>query len=199
MAIETEVKFRTTADSWQEIREDFERTYKLDHVEEQTNQYFNTKDGELDRRKIGLRLRLVKGRSIVNIKRDTKESHKREEIEEAYAGTLDRLPPDSPILQQLLKEIDRSYEDIVPHVAMTTKRYVYLIEEPAVKIEVCFDDVLITGNGRDYPLYEIEFELVSGDEARLLELTAAFRAKHGSKVEQSAVSKLAYALHLVQN
>lgn len=199
MAIETEVKFRTTAASWQEIKDDFERTYKLDHIEEQTNQYYNTKNGELDRLRIGLRLRLVKGRSIVNIKRDTKESHKREEMEEAYEGTLERLPQDSPILQNLLNEIGCAYEDIVPHVAMTTKRYVYLIEEPTVKIEVCFDDVLISGNGQDNPLYEIEFELVSGDEARLLELTAAFRAKHGSRVEQSAVSKLAYALQLVQN
>ncbi|ARU61751.1 hypothetical protein CBW65_12495 [Tumebacillus avium] len=198
MAIETEVKFRTTAASWQEIKDDFERTYQLDHIEEQTNQYYNTKNGDLDRLRIGLRLRLVKGRSIVNIKRDTKESHKREEIEEEYAGTLERLPQDSLILQNLLNEVGCAYEDIVPHVRMTTKRYVYLIEEPTVKIEVCFDDVLISGNGQDHPLYEIEFELVSGDEARLLELTAAFRAKHGSRVEQSAVSKLAYALQLVQ-
>ncbi|ASS76304.1 hypothetical protein CIG75_16020 [Tumebacillus algifaecis] len=198
MSIETEVKFRTEQAAWQQIKEEFGHTYQLDHIEEQTNQYYNTTDGELDRLKIGLRLRQVKGRSIVNIKRDTKESHKRVEIEETYEGTLDTLPKDSPILNDLLQEIDRTYEEVVPHVAMRTKRYVYLIEEQTVKIEVCFDEVLITGNGRDYPLYEIEFELVSGEENRLLQLTDAFRVQHGSRVEQSSVSKLAYALHLVR-
>ncbi len=197
MAIETEVKFRMERASWEQIKDDFDRLYQLDHTEEQSNQYFNTKGGELDRLRIGLRLRVVKGRSIVNIKRDTKESHKRQEVEEVYPGTLLALPEHSPILQSLLAEIGCSYGEIVASVAMHTERHVYMIEEKTVKIEVCFDDVTITGNGQEHPLHEVEFELIEGEEDRLLELAEEFRSKYGVLVEQSSVSKLAYAIQLV--
>lgn len=197
MGMETEVKFRMEKDVWLEIKGEFGSRLKADHVERQTNQYYNTVGNELNERRIGLRLRVLEDRSILAIKRDTKVAHRRQEVEEVYEGRLERLPEESPALRELLAEVGASYEDIVPLVMLRAERTVFLLEEEAFRAEVCFDEVAIVDVCREHMLYEVEFELVSGAEERLLQVVGAFRDKYGERVEQSAVSKLQYALELV--
>jgi triphosphatase len=199
MAIETEVKFRMDGATWAEIKEEYDRTHVLHNFEEQTNQYYNTVGNELEERKIGLRLRVMADKSVLTIKRDTEIAHKREEIEETYPAGTERLPEESPALQKLLADVGASYDQLVPLVMMTTRRSVYLIEEAELKAEVCLDDVSIVNVCREHKLYEVEFELIEGSEARLLEITRDFAARYGDRVEQSSVPKLAYAMELVSD
>ncbi|KEO82148.1 CYTH domain-containing protein [Tumebacillus flagellatus] len=197
MAIEMEVKFRMTADTWAAIKADYDGEHALHHIERQTNQYYDTSDRRLGAKEIGLRLRVLEDRSILAVKRSTDEAHKRIEIEETYTDAPDRLPPESPALQALLGELGIQYDDIAPLVMLRTERFIYEIEEQGVKAEVCFDDVSIVGRCREHKLYEIEFELLSGREERLYQIVQAFKNQYGTTVEESSIPKLVYALNLV--
>lgn len=197
MAIEMEVKFRMNQDTWSKIKEDYEQLHPVSHVERQSNQYYDTSDRKLGAREIGLRLRVLEDRSILAIKRSTDDAHKRIEIEESYADAPDRLPHTSPALQELLQEIGAEYDDIAPLVMLRTERYVFDLEEAGFQAEVCFDDVSIVGRCREHKLYEIEFELLAGDEARLYQIVEEFQHKYGNSIEESAIPKLVYALNLV--
>ncbi|MGZ4134045.1 MAG: CYTH domain-containing protein, partial [Tumebacillaceae bacterium] len=179
---------------------EFDQKYAVHAVENQTNQYFNTKGNEIETLRIGLRLRTLpdENRSIVAIKRNTKDAHKRVEIQEEYAGVWDNLPPQSEAVRELMQEIGCTYEDIVPLVTLQAQRTIYLLEEANLRAEVCFDDVTILGADQEFKLHEVEFELLDGSEERLLQITEAFRTTHGDQVEQSAKSKLEIALHLVR-
>jgi triphosphatase len=101
-------------------------------------------------------------------------------------------------LREFLEEIGCTYEDIVPLVTLQAQRTIYLLEEATLRAEVCFDDVTILGADQEFKLYEVEFELLEGSEERLLQFTEAFRDAHGDRVEQSAISKLQFALELVR-
>jgi len=199
MAIETEVKFRMDRMTWEEIEDAYNRTRTVDHVEDQTNQYYDTINGEIGQRKIGLRLRILntENRSVLAIKQDTADPNKRLEIEEKYEGLLETLPEDSPALKQLLQDIGCTYDDIVPLVMLRTVRTIYMLEEDDLRAEVCFDDVSIVDVCREHKLYEIEFELLEGSEEKLMSIVSEFKNQYGDRVEHSAVSKLAYALKLV--
>lgn len=197
MAIEMEVKFRMDADVWAAIKADYDREHPLHHVERQTNQYYDTSDRRLGALEIGLRLRVLADRSILAIKRNTTEAHKRVEIEETYTEAPDHLPSDSPALQALLEEIGATYDDIAPLVMLRTERFIFEIEEQGVRAEVCFDDVSIVDRCREHKLYEVEFELLSGSEERLYQLVHAFQNQYGAAVQESSIPKLVYALNLV--
>lgn len=197
MAIETEVKFRMEKAAWTAIKADYERDHTVDHIEEQTNQYYHDTKGQINERRIGLRLRRMPDKCVLTIKGDSADGIKREEIEETYPAATDSLPPDSPALQALLARVGIAYEDLVPQVMMTTRRTVFQLQEGGFAAAVCFDDVSILDTCREHKLFEIEFELVSGDESRLFEIVDAFHRRYGEQVERSGVSKLAYALNLV--
>ena len=197
MAVEMEVKFRMDREAWQEIKRDYEADNPLDHVERQSNQYYDTLDRRLSAEKVGLRLRLLEDRTILTIKRDTKEAHKRQELEENYPAGLERLPVESQALQDLLADLNISYDDLAPLVMLRTERSIYILKEGDVEAEVCFDDVSIIGRCREHKLYEVEFELLNGSEERLLQIVQAFQNKYGGRVQQSSISKLGYAMQLV--
>ncbi|HEU4965396.1 MAG TPA: CYTH domain-containing protein [Bacilli bacterium] len=196
MPIETEIKFRTDKQTWHDLKTLYQADHQVHHIEHQTNQYYNTAGNELNDCRIGLRLRILDNQSILTIKRDTKDAHKREEIEETYPGHLDTLPPDSPALQALLDEIGTTYDQIVPLVMLRAERTVFLLDRPTFQAEVCFDDVSILDVCKEHKLYEIEFELLTGSEQDLLNTVAHFRDTYGDRIEQSAISKLQYALEL---
>jgi triphosphatase len=197
MAIETEIKYKVERAAWEQIKADFERDHRAERIEEQTNQYYTDTKGELNKRKIGLRLRLLPDATILTIKLDSKDGIKREETEEMYPPGTDTLPPDSPALQALLQKVGCSYDEIVPLVMMTTRRTVYLIREPGLVAEVCFDDVAILDICREHKLYEIEFELLEGEEKHLFALVDSFEKRYSGQLIRSTVTKLAYALQLV--
>jgi triphosphatase len=198
MGIELEVKFRMERETWLAIKHDYEERHVVHRVEQQTNQYFDTLDRRLGKLRIGLRLRLLDERTILSIKRDTMEENKRQEVEEMYEGILEKLPVDSPALRDLLQEVGCLYEELAPLVMLRTERTIFKIEEAGVKAEACFDDVTIIGRCREHKLYEVEFELLEGSEERLLALVNSFRNQYGKAVQQSSVSKLGYAMQLVE-
>jgi inorganic triphosphatase YgiF len=200
MANETQHNFRINNATWETIKDEFATRYRVHGMENQTNNYYNTVGNEIETLRIGLRLRVLpdEGRSILAIKRDTEVVHKRVEIQEEYDGVWESLPPQSPALGELLQEIGCTYEDIVPLVTLQAQRTIYLLEEAELQAEVCFDEVTILGADAEFKLYEVEFELLSGSEERLLAITNAFRDQYGDQVEQSAASKLEIALGLVQ-
>jgi len=197
MAIETEVKFRMDRETWLAARAALVEEYGTFVVERQTNQYYTTADGQLEAQRIGLRLRVLDDASILCVKRDTKDAHKRQEVEERYEEILETLPRNSPVLQDLLNELGSTYDDLVPLVMLRTERTLLHITEPGVSYEVCCDDVAIVDRCREVKLYEVEFEHVDGSEELMWKRVDAFKNQHGDKVEVRTDSKLAYALQQV--
>ena len=131
------------------------------------NHYFDTPNADLNRAKAALRVRKAGDDYIQTLKTRGEfvdGAHRREEWE---------WPVSSPELALSLLEdtplnagLDLSRLQIV--FETNFQRQVLWLEEGQTSIEIAVDSGTVAGNDARWPLHEVEFELKSGDDSKLV-------------------------------
>ncbi|MBS3805068.1 MAG: CYTH domain-containing protein [Oleiphilaceae bacterium] len=132
------------------------------------NRYFDTPNGDLNANRVALRIRSVDGRYIQTLKTKgafVNGAHDRQEWEWPVPGAH----LDLSLLQQtpLDKSIDVS--ELAPVFDTDFERHVIMLNDDQTAIECAFDHGVIRAGDRERPLCELELELKSGDDAKLLD------------------------------
>ncbi len=156
------------------------------------DRYLDTSDGALARAGYAARLRQARGGTVVTVKSTTAQDGalaRREELE----GPADRTaePHDWPAsaARSLILELcgDAPLVELVTVRQLRRKRRLKAVDATA---ELSIDEVDVVARGRVIHRFaELEAELTSGDEARLIELRPIFEADNslipatGSKLE----------------
>jgi len=131
------------------------------------NRYFDTPRADLNRAKAALRVRKAGNDYIQTLKTRGEfvdGAHRREEWEWPVSGPeLDlSLLEDTP----LNAELDLSRLQVV--FETNFQRQVLWLEEEQTSIEIAVDSGSVAGGGARWPLYEVEFELKSGEGGKLV-------------------------------
>ena len=131
------------------------------------NHYYDTPAADLNNQRSALRVRQTGDGFIQTLKSQgvfAKGAHRREENEwPLQDSSLDTaLLEDTPLGEQ----VDLS--ELVPVFETNFQRSILMLEDEAAVIECAFDSGVIRAGSRELPLHELELELKSGDESRLL-------------------------------
>lgn len=131
------------------------------------NRYYDTPDAALRRHRAALRVRDT-GQGFVQTLKTQGEfaqgAHRRHEWEwPLESAELDPAMLDQTPLAQALDP-----EKLAPVFETNFQRRLLLLEDDQARIECAFDSGHIEADGRRRPLHEVELELKSGEEGRLL-------------------------------
>ncbi|WP_323751830.1 CYTH domain-containing protein [Marinobacter sp.] len=157
------------------------------------NRYYDTPGAALNRAKAALRVREAGGRCIQTLKTQGEfvdGAHRREEWEwELPSADLDlSLLEQTPLRDQLdLSELQLVFET-------NFRRQIVMLNTSDTVIEVAVDSGEIVGSGAARPLYEVEFELKSGNPESLIVWAAALA--RDVPVFLNLVSKAEQGYHL---
>lgn len=131
------------------------------------NCYYDTPNAELNHQQAALRVRQVGDQHIQTLKTRgefVNGAHRREEWEWPLSGSslsLDVLA-DTPLGEGII------LARLTPVFETNFTRQVVMLDDGDALIECAVDDGVIVAGGREKPLHEVEFELVSGNPGRLL-------------------------------
>jgi triphosphatase len=149
--------------------------------------YFDTPQGHLRRAGIGLRLRREGGRWVQTLKAAGASALERLEDEVPLRARGERPPKldvhrHAPEVVQLLLGALLPFgvgsAQLAPAYETRMRREVASVRRGMTGIELALDTGEIVAGGRKRPVRELEFELVEGDFAELLEEAAAWRSRH---------------------
>lgn len=189
MAIEYELKFRTTADVQAAIRQAVQGPELLYQMQ---TTYYDTPSGALSARKYTLRRRMENDTSVCTLKAPA-QGHGRGEWE----TQSDDIEAAIPILCQLGAPADLmelTAEGIVQVCgARFTRIAKTLVFEDGV-LELALDSGVLTGGGRDIPLCEVEVELKAGEPALADQYAKYLAQKFGLVPEKGSKFRRALAL-----
>ncbi|QSP96493.1 CYTH domain-containing protein [Marinobacter salinisoli] len=131
------------------------------------NTYFDTPDASLNRLKAALRIRKAGDRYIQTLKTQGEfvaGAHRRLEWEWPLpSAVLDR---DLLLATSLVDSV--SLDELKPVFETNFERRILMLDDGKAVIECAFDRGEIVSGGQSVPLCEVEFELKSGQEDRLL-------------------------------
>lgn len=166
--------------------------------------YFDTEDSLLAKNDIALRVR-TEGESIfATLKWSGKSEgalHTREEINIPLAGETSLIAPDISVFSE--SEIGKELIELIgdkrlySNVETGVVRRRFRIDTGKAIIEVSVDTGEIITAGGNEPICEIEFELFSGDEAELKEVSEDIMNRY--ELKAGAESKYARGLKLAAN
>jgi inorganic triphosphatase YgiF len=141
------------------------------------SRYFDTEDGELERRGIVLRVRKQGRKHLLGLKWMGDSARggpfERGEIEAALPGPDPNPALLGPACAGMLHDIvgDRQ---LLPIYETDIRRTIRLVHSAAAEIEIAFDTGHLRLDHRQVPIREIELELKSGDPAELYRLGRSF-------------------------
>lgn len=125
--------------------------------------YYDTPEGALSERKITLRRRFENGISVCTLKTPTGTAA-RGEFQVEQAEIKDALP-ELCKLSGFDALLSLTSSGIVPVCGAKFTRTARQIAFGNSTLEVALDRGVLTGGGKELPLYELEVELLSGDRA----------------------------------
>ncbi|MCK0165086.1 CYTH domain-containing protein [Marinobacter sp. S6332] len=169
MAEELEIKLSLAPDnlmkafSWLQAQPEAENGSKKSLV----NCYYDTPDAELNRQKAALRVRQGGNQYIQTLKTRgefVNGAHRREERDWPVSGPNLSLG----LLADTSLGGRVNLARLAPIFETNFTRQVIMLDDGDAVIECALDEGVIAGGGREKPLHEVEFELVSGDPKRLL-------------------------------
>lgn len=130
--------------------------------------YFDTSDRQLAKAKVAIRLRQEGDKWVQTLKMAGSHSLSRIELNHHRPGPLLDLSlyagtEAEPILTQLSKPLELRYETDVIRLFKTQSTHLG-------KVEIAYDTGIIRAGRLELPLYEVEFELKSGDICAMFQL-----------------------------
>lgn len=131
------------------------------------NIYYDTPDGELNRKRIALRIRKAGADYIQTLKARGEfvgGAHRRQEWEWPLSGPS----LDLGLIDDLDVGKGLNLDQLEPVFETNFERRIALIEQGDTLIEVALDSGHVFADGRTLPLCEVEFELKKGDSTGLL-------------------------------
>jgi len=190
MAIEFEIKYRATPESLNAIKDAV--TGQARNIAMETT-YYDTRSGALSGRRYTLRRRMENGVSVCTLKAPIVGMGRGEwetdceKIEDAISA-LCKLgaPEDLPFLVQ---------EGLVPVCGAKFDRIAVTQILPECMVELALDTGILTGGGKQIPLYEVEVELKDGDADGCIAYARALAARFGLEPETHSKFRRALALY----
>ena len=140
--------------------------------------YYDTADRRLWRKGLTLRLRRDRGRHEITLKQE--RGFVRGEwtsIVEVPVPDVSRLTANAPH-----RELDLSMSQLAPVLVSEIRRRRTRLTANAACMEISLDTGTIVAGGREAPVAELEFELLSGPVADMLGRVRAIVARHGLSV-----------------
>lgn len=189
MGSEFELKFRATPEKQEEIARDFG---PFTAISLETT-YYDTKNGALAQRKMTLRRRLENGNSVCTVKTPEIGGARGEwevEAENIAEGIRKLCKLGCPVDLQAL-----TADGLEPLCGARFTRQAVLVSLPEFTAELALDSGVLTGGGKEIPLYEVELELKSGSRDALVVFGEEFSSRYG--LEKELRSKFRRAMALV--
>ena len=189
MDIEYEIKFRATPAILEKLIADFGATATVYRME---TTYYDTPSGALSARHYTLRRRMENEKSVCTLKTPTGDLG-RIELETECSSIENAID----ILCQMGAPADflpAVQEGLIAVCGAKFTRLAVPIAYGTARLELALDQGILTGGGREVPLYEVEVELKSG-EREAVELFAMELATK-SPLQQETASKFRRALAL---
>lgn len=189
MGLEYEKKYRADRETLALIDDAFtEPSYRL----EMETTYYDTPDGALSARKITLRRRYENGISVCTLKTPTGTAARGEfQVEKAdIAEAILELCK----LSGFDALLDLTATGIVPVCGAKFTRTARQISFGNSALEVALDRGVLTGGGKELPLYELEVELLSGEPGDADLYGGILAAKFSLSEEKTSKFRRALAL-----
>ena len=190
MAIELEIKFCTTEEVLQQMKQEFPGEEK--HFSMETT-YYDTPNRDLSARHITLRRRMENELSVCTLKAPAETGRLEFELEcgsiESAIPELCKLTP-IPELAALLEK------GVEPVCGARFNRLAKTVVYQDTTIEIALDKGILSGGGKEIPLCEVEFELKSGSQEQLRQFAAMAALRYS--LTQERRSKFARAAALAQ-
>lgn len=173
-----------------------------DHRLEMKAVYFDTEDGLLQKNLIAFRIRKEGTRNIATLKwggRQEGSLHVREELNISVGSGEIPVSPDIDVFSQ--SEIGEKmieiigHKKLVPIMNIDVSRHQWQAEDENTIVEFCFDDGEIRVGDQVEKIREMEIELITGDENKLMILGDRLAAEYGLEPEKR--SKYARGLALL--
>lgn len=157
MGVEYELKFASTADQQEAVRELMPDECR--HLQMRTT-YFDTPDGGLSQRKITLRLRQENDATVCTLKTPLADGGRGEwecECENILRGIDELCKLGAPA-----ELADWTAGGVMEVCGAAFTREAYEVQAGETRLEIALDQGILTGGGRSQPLCEIEVELKNG-------------------------------------
>ena len=189
MGKEFELKYAATAAQQEALRREI--TCDFTQISMDTT-YYDTLAGDLSARKWTLRRRMENGVSVCTVKTPG-DGHSRGEwdclcsdIEEAIEKLCKLGGPEE--LQSL------TASGVVPICGARFTRLAAALDIGEATVELALDQGVLTGGGKEQPLWEIEIELKSGSEEAATTYARLLAEKFGLRPEEKSKFRRALAL-----
>ena len=172
-------------------------------VRHMVSTYYDTPDNTLHARKWTLRLRDEGGSLVVAFKTANRSDDAGFFTRSEWQCAVDNIEDAIPILidqgaPRELKSLLKG-KGLVPCCnADFERRAVCLYMDEGVRIEMAGDYGILSGGGREMPIYELELELLYGDAGSLPPLCELLTAEYGLTEERRSKYERARALALEQ-
>ena len=163
--------------------------------------YFDTEDGLLQKNLIAFRIRKEGTRNIATLKWGGKQEgslHVREELNISVGSGEIPASPDIDVFSQ--SEIGEKmiqiigHKKLIPIMNIDIKRHQWQAEDENTVVEFCFDDGEIKVGSQIEKIREMEIELITGDENKLLILGDRLSEKYGLQPEKRSKYERGLAL-----
>lgn len=191
MGFEFELKFRCDGKTQEKLRQAVdgqEQVYRMETT------YYDTANGDLSARRWTLRRRQENDKSICTLKFPVKGDSRGEfELE---CGTIEDAVPALCKLSGLEELTALCKEGVVAVCGAKFTRIAKTFRFADTWIEMALDQGVLTGGGKEIPLYEMELELKEGDPMQVRQYAAILMATYGLETEPK--SKFRRALDLAK-
>lgn len=190
MGREFEFKYSCTEAAFAALRADFEGLMPI----EMETTYYDTFDGRLGNNRWTLRRRYENGKSVCTLKTPSPDGGRGEWEVEALS-IMEAIPK----LVQLGAPMDlMAYcvSGVAPVCGARFTRLAKVIEIPGATVELALDRGVLTGNGKEMPLLEVEVELKDGSDNAATAFALELAKKYGLNPEHR--SKYRRSLGLVR-
>lgn len=190
MGIEFELKFGATQEILDAVRKDMTTQKQVLFME---TTYYDTPDGALSARGLTLRKRRENDRFVCTLKTPAGNLARGE-----FELESDRIEEAIPVLQEqsgIAELTALTKPGIVPVCGARFTRYAYEVSLPEGRVEVALDSGILSGGGREIPLFEIEVELKEGTRQCALVYAAALSARYGLQTQKKSKFRRALALY----
>lgn len=164
--------------------------------------YYDTVNRDLDDYKMAFRIRHEGGKLVATLKRGGSVEgalHIRDELNAPICskGFIERpsltIFKNAPVLEDVPESVLNA--ELIPVISMDFSRRQFKADYNGCLVEVAVDEGNINAASKFVPICELELELFSGDESKLIELGRKLQEKYG--LTESVTSKYARGLELL--
>lgn len=181
MGVEYELKFAATKSQQEAIRAAFPgdaQEYAM-----QTT-YYDTPGGDLSQRRVTLRRRLENGASVCTLKTPAGGAARGEW--DCLCDSIEDAIPELCKLSGFRELLLLTAGGIVPVCGAKFTRQAMVVEQPDFTAELALDSGVLTGDGKEIPLCEVELELKAGSEVALNAFAADFARRFSLTPEKKS-------------